>query len=127
MLAFVLLQLIFRRTVFTIAAAVVLLALIQAQTVMNSGTSVWIGVLFQSAILAIVITMVVRHGLLVTAIALSVADVIDGLPLTSVVSHWSATSSNTTLAVVITLTLFGFYASRAGQPLFGKIGDMANG
>ena len=126
-LAFVLLQLIFRRTVFTIAAAVVLLALIQAQTVMNSGTSVWIGVLFQSAILAIVITMVVRHGLLVTAIALSVADVIDGLPLTSVVSHWSATSSNTTLAVVITLTLFGFYASRAGQPLFGKIGDMANG
>jgi hypothetical protein len=36
-------------------------------------------------------------------------------------SHWSATAGNWTIGVLIALTLFGFYASRAGQPLFGTI------
>jgi hypothetical protein len=36
-------------------------------------------------------------------------------------SHWRADASNWTLALLIALTLFGFYASRAGQPLFGSI------
>jgi hypothetical protein len=36
------------------------------------------------------------------------------------VSHWSATASNWTIAIVIVLTLFAFYAARAGQPLFGS-------
>jgi len=35
------------------------------------------------------------------------------------VSQWSATPSNWTIAAIIALALFGFYASRAGQPLFG--------
>jgi hypothetical protein len=37
-------------------------------------------------------------------------------------SHWTATMSNPTLAIVLALTFFGFYASRAGQPLFGDFG-----
>jgi len=35
-------------------------------------------------------------------------------------THWSAAGSNQTIGLVIALTLFAFYASRAGQPLFGK-------
>jgi len=31
------------------------------------------------------------------------------------------------LALLIGLAAFGFYASRAGQPLFGKFGVMADG
>jgi hypothetical protein len=43
------------------------------------------------------------------------------MPLTLDVSDWSAAASNWTLALLVGLTLFGFYASRAGQPLFGSI------
>ena len=34
-------------------------------------------------------------------------------------SHWSAAASNATLALLVAFTLFAFYASRAGRPLFG--------
>jgi hypothetical protein len=37
------------------------------------------------------------------------------------ISYWSATAGNWTLAAVIGLALFGLYAWRAGQPLFGSI------
>ena len=36
-------------------------------------------------------------------------------------SHWRADASNWTMALIVGLALFGFYASRAGQPLFGSI------
>jgi hypothetical protein len=35
--------------------------------------------------------------------------------------HWRADASNWILALLIGLTRFGFYASRAGQPVFGPI------
>jgi membrane-bound metal-dependent hydrolase YbcI (DUF457 family) len=38
-------------------------------------------------------------------------------------SHWTATASNLTMALVIGLACFGFYAARAGQPLFGDFAD----
>ena len=71
-------------------------------------------------IIAIVIVVVVRYGLLVTAVAMAVSNVLASVPLTPSLSHWTATTSNLTLALVLALTLFGFYASRAGQPLFGN-------
>jgi hypothetical protein len=52
--------------------------------------------------------------------ALSVFGMLDEIPLTMSLSHWTATTSNLAIAVVLAITLFGFYASRAGQPLFGK-------
>ena len=119
-LGFVLLRLIFRRTTVATAAAFVVLGLVQAQTALNSGTTLWIAVLFQICLILFIVTWVARCGLLVSAVAFSVGQVLDGLPLTTAVSHWSATTSNVTLALVTALTLFGFYASRAGQPLFGK-------
>jgi hypothetical protein len=119
-LGFVLLRLIFRRNSIATAAAFVLLGLVQAQTALNSGTSLWIAALFQVCLIVFIITWVARCGLLVSTVAFSVGQVLDELPLTTAVSHWSATTSNVTLLLVMALTLFGFYASRAGQPLFGK-------
>ena len=119
-LGFVLLRLIFRRTNLAIAAAVVLLGILQAQTVLSSGAAIWIGVLFQACVISVIVTLVSRHGLLVSAVAFSVGNILDGLPLTMAVTHWSATTSNATLAIVVALTVFGFYSSRAGQPLFGR-------
>jgi hypothetical protein len=123
-LCFVVLRLIFRRTPLAIAVAALLLGLVQAQDLLTSGTPIWIGAIFLACGMAIIVTLVVRYGLLVTAVALAVADTLDGVPLTAAASHWSGTTSNMTIAVVLALTLFGFYASRAGQPLFGKIADV---
>ena len=39
--------------------------------------------------------------------------------------HWTATTSNLVIATVIGIAVFGFYASRAGQPLFGNLSGEA--
>ena len=126
-LSFVLLRLIFRRTPLAIVAWVVVLALFQASQVLASGTSMWIAAAFQACMIAALTIMVVRYGLLVTAVAFAVGNILEDIPLTLSLSHWTATTSNLALATALALTFFGFYAARAGQPLFGKIDDMANG
>ena len=65
--------------------------------------------------------LTMENGLLVAAIMFAVSRVLEGVPLTSALSHWAATTSNIALALVQGLMLFGFYASRAGQPLFGRL------
>jgi hypothetical protein len=66
-------------------------------------------------------TVMIRFGLLSAIIALAVAKVVPAIPLTLQVAHWSATASNMTLLGILMLALFGFYASRSGQPLFGRL------
>jgi hypothetical protein len=116
-LGFVLLRLVLRRTSLAIAAGTILFALVQAGQVLNNGAPIWISVLFQALLIAIVTTIVVRYGLLVTVIAAGIGDVLGGIPLTPSLSHWTATTSNVAIAFVLAVTLFGYYASRAGQPL----------
>jgi hypothetical protein len=119
-LGFVLLRLIVRRTSLAIAAFVLVLALFQSTQVLTSGTSVWVAAAYQTCMIATLTIMVVRHGLLVTAVALAVAGLLVDIPLTLSLSHWTATTSNLAVLSVITVACFGFYAARAGQPLFGK-------
>jgi len=64
--------------------------------------------------------VLIRFGLLVAAIARIVLGVCEAIPFTLHVGHWSATPSNWTIAAILALAVFGFYAARAGQPLFGK-------
>jgi hypothetical protein len=110
-----------------VAAAFVLLSVVQAQAVMTSAAPMWIAALYQLIFIAIITTVVVRYGLLVSAVTFALGSVLERIPLTLSLSHWTATTSNLTMAIALALTFFGFYASRAGQPLFGKIGDMADG
>jgi serine/threonine-protein kinase len=63
----------------------------------------------------------IRFGLLSLVVAWFAWGLIGAVPMTLEFSHWRADASNWTLALLIALTLFGFYASRAGQPLFGSI------
>ena len=120
-LGFVLLRLIFRRTPVAIAAWLLVGALFQASPALSSGTSVWIAAAYQACVIAVVTVMVVRYGLLVTAVAFAVGNFLEDIPLTLSLSQWTATTSNVTLAIVLAVTFFGFYAARAGQPLFGKL------
>jgi hypothetical protein len=120
-LGYVLLRLALRRTSFAIAAALVLLMIVQAQSVLASTAPMWMAALFQLSIITIVTVVVVRCGLLVTAVVMAVSNVLSAVPLTLSMSQWTAATSNLTIASVLTLTFFGFYASRAGQPLFGTL------
>jgi hypothetical protein len=70
----------------------------------------------------VLLTMVaMRYGLLSLVVAWFTWGLAGAVPMTLQFSHWRADASNWTLALLIGLTLFGFYASRAGQPLFGEI------
>lgn len=124
-LFFVVLRLFLRRMPLILAAGLAVMTLTSAN--MMGGTVTSSVLLFPIASGALLTFVAVRFGLLPLALALFVTRVVCGVPLTLDVSHWSAMASNSTLAGLAALTLFGFYTSRAGQPLFGKIGDMANG
>jgi len=63
----------------------------------------------------------IHYGLLSLVVTWFVWGIITAVPMTLQFSHWRADASNWTLALLVGLTLFGFYASRAGQPLFGTI------
>jgi len=120
-LGFVLLRLLCRRPSLAMIAWVAILMLFQATQILTSGTSLWIATAFQLMIIALLTVMVTRYGLLVTAVGFAIANFLDNVPLTLSLSHWSAASSNIALAAAIALVCFGFYAARAGQPLFGKL------
>jgi len=122
-LGYVLLRLILRRTPLAIAALMIVLGFVNAQRVLESGAPVWIAVVYQLLLISTIVFVVVRFGLLVTAVSAAVANILAAIPLTFSMTHWTATTSNLALAVVIGLTMFGFYSSRAGQPLLGDFGE----
>ncbi len=80
----------------------------------------WLEILAEAAIAALFTLVMIRFGLLAALVAYFVYMVCPVVPLTLDVTHWSATPSNQTLAALVAMALFGFYASRAGQPLFGR-------
>lgn len=65
--------------------------------------------------------LVFTSGLLAFTVSWVVVILLRNVPMMGDVSHWSAAAGNWTLAALIALALFGFYAARAGQPLFGTI------
>jgi hypothetical protein len=83
--------------------------------------SFWLELALEIAIVTVFTTVIIRFGLLSAVIALTVAKIAPAIPLTLQLSHWSATASNMTLFGILMLALFGFYASRAGRPLFGRL------
>jgi serine/threonine-protein kinase len=124
-LLMVVLRLITRRASIAIAAGMVIIFYWWSTFTLTP--VLWIEVTYEIAAVVLFTFVMIRFGLLAAAVARIVLGLCQSIPFTLQVSHWSATPSNWTIAGIIALALFGFYASRAGQPLFGKIGDMANG
>jgi predicted Ser/Thr protein kinase len=119
-LGYVMLRLMLRRTSVATAATAILLGVVQAPEVLRSSGPWWIAAAFQLVIVAGVTVLVVRYGLLVTVVAIGIINVTGNMPLRLSLSHWTATTSNLVIGTVIGIAAFGFYASRAGQPLFGN-------
>ena len=103
----------------TLVVAAILLMVAQPESI---GRSRHRGFCMFPIVSGVLLTIVaVRFGLLPLVVTLFVWNVLTDVPMTLEVSHWSAAASNWTLAGLVALALFGFYASRAGQPLFGSI------
>jgi serine/threonine-protein kinase len=124
MLIFIGARLVFRRETANrarfsrIVTVVVMSALATNQM---GGTGTYLVFLFPVVSGLLFAFVVFRFGLLSFVVALFVWRVVGNVPMMLAVSHWSAIGSNLTLALLVGLTLFAFYASRAGQPLFGTI------
>jgi eukaryotic-like serine/threonine-protein kinase len=116
-MVFVILRLLLRRQWLAIVLGTVVVAIVGTN---SAATVLWLDLSLQLLIAAIVTLLIVRFGLLAAAVALTIWAICVDVPFTLRFAHWSATASNLTVAALIALVVFGFVASRAGQPLFGE-------
>jgi Protein kinase domain len=118
-LIFVACRLIARRPMPAVALG--MLVMFYAWSSLGNPNALWLEILLEIAAVAVLALVTIRFGLLASAVALFVAALCEQVPLTFHAAHWSATASNWTLTIVVALTMFGFYAARAGQPVFGSL------
>jgi hypothetical protein len=64
-----------------------------------------------------------RFGLLATATAFLVENVVADAPLTTDLTAWWSTPMIASLLMLIAVACFAYSAARAGQPLFGRVLD----
>jgi hypothetical protein len=114
------LRLLVRRT--WIAAVIGLLVVTAAATQGIPPSDVlWLYALGQFLAIALITFAIFRFGLLVTTVLILVDNIASGIPIVTHGPSWAALPGNLSIALVGALACFGFYAARAGQPLFGKL------
>jgi len=116
---FVVLRLITRRQSAAIAMGMV--GIFFAWSELGPAPVFWLELAAEAFIVALFTFVMIRFGLLAALVALVVLNVCQIMPLTLELKHWSAAGATQTLVFIAALTIFAFYASRAGQPLFGKL------
>jgi hypothetical protein len=117
---FVVLRLVLRRAWLAAAVGIAVITVLSDNGEALTGT--WLNGITIATSIALATYAVFRHGLLVLVIASFSDYVLTSVPLTLHTSAWWATPSNLTLALFVAIACFGFYAARAGQPLFGNFG-----
>ena len=123
-LMIVLIRLASSRTWISVPIAVLVMSLTYLENAGTTNAPFWCMLLFVIGSGALMTWVVFRSGLLALAVAMLVNTEVAAIPMMPTMTHWSATAGNWTLAALVALTAFGFYASRTGQPLFG--GDTAS-
>jgi eukaryotic-like serine/threonine-protein kinase len=117
---FVGLRLLVRRTWLAVAIGLPILT----SGILNSvrpGDVLWLFTLFQVIAVGVITFAIFRFGLLVTTVMLLVDNIPTATPFVTHGPSWAAFPGNLSAAVVIAIACFGFYAARAGQPLFGNL------
>lgn len=119
LMLFVVLRLVTRRQ--AVATALGMVAIFYWWSMFGTAPVLWVELIAEVLIVTLFTFVMIRFGLLAALIALFISSVGQVVPLTLDMTHWSASASNHTVAFVVALACFGFYAARAGQPLFGKL------
>jgi len=118
-LVFVGLRLLVRRTWIAVATGIAVLTLVVTNNV-RPGDVLWLYALAQLITMGVITLAIFRFGLLVTTVMLFVDNVPSAVPFATSGPAWAALPGQLAIALVVALACFGFYAARAGQPLFGR-------
>src|SRR5262249_7366466 len=119
-MTFVALRLIVRRTWIAVAVGMVVVTAAVTNNI-PFGQELWLYVVGQLITIGIITLAIFRFGWLVTAVMLIVDNIVTVTPILPHAAAWAALPGNLSIALVLAGTAFGFYAARAGQPLFGSI------
>ena len=103
-----------RRRGVTNVVYVVLLALAAA-----SGAGFGLPLVFSTLAVGVILFTLARFGMLALIVSLTVAGVLEQIPLTFNASSMFAPSSYVLLAVIVGVAVYGCRTSLAGQPLLG--------
>jgi serine/threonine-protein kinase len=102
--------------------AIVMTAFLMLTTVggLVQAPPVWFGAIFALAIVSGMVFLILRFGLLATVVLFLVNFVLSSSVLTLDTSKWFFSTSATLLLMVAALAVYGFYASRGGEPVLGR-------
>jgi tRNA A-37 threonylcarbamoyl transferase component Bud32 len=87
----------------------------------ESTDRLWVILLFAVLFVSALVATVVYAGILSLAIAFLVQQTLNVSPVTLDWSQPHASGALWTILLILGVTAFGFYAARAGQPLFGRL------
>ena len=118
-LVLVALRLVVRRTWIAVVLGVAIVSIASSNSVTVSG-NLAIDALFAVAGIGLVTFAIFRFGLLATIVAMLVDNVPSAIPVV-LRSPWASPAGYAALGLVAVMCAFGFYAARAGQPLFGNL------
>ena len=119
-MVFVGLRLLVRRTWIAVVLGVLLVTSAVLQNATASGQP-WLYAVIQLLTISTITLAIFRFGLLVTAVMIIVDNIPTAPPMIPHGPSWAALPGTLSIAVVLALACFGFYAARAGQPLFGNL------
>jgi protein kinase-like protein len=115
---FVGLRLIVRRTWIAVAVGMTVTTIAVSGNA-PFGDILWLYALCQLATIGIITYAIFRFGLLVTAVMMVVDNIPSAVPVLPQAPSWATLPGNLSFAAIVAVAAFGFYAARAGQPLFG--------
>ena len=86
--------------------------------VLASSPDPLIAVLFSTTIIALVLFILIRFGILPLVAMFYVVALTNGIPITSDLSAWYAGGTVLSTVMILALAAYAFHIARAGRPLF---------
>jgi serine/threonine-protein kinase len=113
-------RLLIKRTWLAVLASIAFEIAIAGGGVPNGGVG-WLYFAAQAIALGLITFAILRFGVLVTVLMILLDNLASAVPVLAHAASWAALPGNLSIALVLAIAAFGFYAARAGQPLFGTL------
>ena len=121
-LVFALVRMLVKRTWIAMLVSVAIGAFVVVAQSQNAAQLLWLFTAYGLILSLVYIGVLVRFGMFPLMISYLTSTLVNS-GLTADVSKLYAPTSVWLMALVVAMAAFGFYASRAGEPLFGKLGE----
>jgi hypothetical protein len=124
-MVFVFLRLLVRRTWLAVVIGLIVVSAAAGNNLPAGGVG-WLDAIAQVMAIGLITIGIFRYGLLVTAVMMFVDNIPTAIPIVSGGPSWAAMAGNLSIALVLAIACFGFYAARAGEPIIG-MSELVNG